>query len=436
MSRVISPQAHAFLRAEFAMNLGRGFLLMAFTLQLYRSSGDIWHNLVYVASEGVCAFFVPLFAANCVNRLGPSRLVSVCALAAAGVIAALGAAVWFAGPQADVLLAASVLIAMLNAAIRIAVFALVPALVQASGLADMNGRHQLSFQSGHLIGVSLAGVAMDHLGLGPSLLGVALVTVLASQLYGLAGAGLAAVLAGQGPVAGHHLRGFLRMLAPVIGSPMMVWIIVLGAADLIVVALFNLALPILIERNLPGHSSAVSVAGVFFALGAIALGAVVTRRDLDIPQLHGALLLMPVATLLTMLQLKLFSIYVYYPLALVMGAGTALHAVYFTTMLQGLVAPHLRAGFAAVRRMTSATLVGGCSSAFAAAYAHGGLDGACVAAAAVCAGIGLSSAAWVFTRANAARGRHADLPALFTRIAYGAPSAGTGSLPAKPVQTP
>ena len=435
MSRAISAHSQAFLRAEFAMNLGRGFLLMAFTLQLYRSSGDIWHNLVYVASEGVCAFIVPLFAAGWVNRLGPSRLVARCALGAACVIASLGAAVLLVGPQADVLLVASVIIAMLNAAIRIAVFALVPALVQSSGLADMNGRHQISFQSGHLIGVSLAGVAMDHVGLGPCLLVMALVTALASMHYGLAGDGLDESMSGQGLMAS-PLRGFLRLVVPVISSPMMVWIIVLGAADLIVVALFNLALPIVMERNLPGHASAVSAAGMVFALGAITLGMLVTRRDLDIPQLHPALLLMPVATMLVLLQLKLFSVYVYYPLAFVMGAGTALHSVYFTTMLQGLVAPRLRASFAAVRRMTSATLVGACSSAFAAAYAHGGLDGAALAATLVCAALGLGSVSWVAWRARAARGGHADLPELFSRIVSDAPSPAATPIPNKPVQPP
>jgi MFS family permease len=409
----ISRQALAFLMAEFAINSGRGFLLVAFTLQLYRSSGDIWHNLIYVTCDALFAFIVPLLAGSWVDRNGPEKLIVPATMGVAIVVTALA----LSQPQlhADLLLLASMLIGMLNAAVRIGVFVLVPALVQASGLTNMNGRHQVAFQSGHLLGVLAAGSLMDIVGLGPCLLAVAVSTTLATWFYARACIGLVVVL----PVRtyrGNLFSGFVRMLRPVVKSPIMVWIIVLGAADLIVVALFNLSLPLLVERYLASSPLAISVAGVLFASGSITLGWVVTRFNLEIYHLHRLLLLMPLVAIAIALQLIVFRTYFYFGLTYVLGFATALCTVYFTTTVQALVAPTLRGRFAAIRRMSSATLVGCCSYAFAAAYSKFGLSGATLAACVICIALALCSLAWVLWRYQAAHQLHADLTPEFAKI--------------------
>jgi MFS family permease len=415
MSQTINRQGADFLRAEFAMNLGRGFLLVAFTLQLFRGTGEIWHNLVYVASDALFMFVVPLLAGSWVDRHGPARLVKLCSVAAAAVLAALALVLQWRGTLPDAMLLASVLVGIANAGVRIGVFALVPSLVQASGLANMNGRQQVAFQSGHLVGVLAAGALVDRVGMAPCLIAVAATMAAAGWFYARATEGLA-VTAVQRSFSGSLLSGFARMLLPVMRSPVMAWIIVLGAADLVVVAQFNLALPLLVQRHLGGNSLAVSAAGVAFALGSMLLGALVSRHDLDIRHLHRALLAMPIVACAVAAQLLWFNLVGYFALTFVLGFMTALHTVYFTTTVQTLVAPALRGRFAAIRRMTSATLVGGCSYAFAVAYAGFEARGAVLATVAVSMALGACCLAWVLARDAGAKTSHVDLSDEFIKI--------------------
>lgn len=415
MSQSFGRPASDFLKAEFAMNLGRGFMLVAFTLQLFRASGDIWHNLIYVASDALFAFLIPLVAGSWIDRHGPGPLVYRSTIAASLVVAVFAASIQLWGLHPDGMLLVSVVVGVLNAGVRVGVFALTPSLVQSNSLANMNGRQQIAFQAGHLCGVLAAGTLLDRVGFSACLVAVAASMAVAGSFYWRASVGLVLVAPMRG-YSGSLLAGFARMLRPVVTSPMMIWIIVLGAGDLIVVALFNLALPLLVERQLGGSSLAVSAAGVSFALGSILLGLVVTRADLEIHQLHKALILMPVLAFATIVQLQFFHAYVYFALVFALGFATALHTVYFTTTVQALVEPSLRGRFAAIRRMTSATLVGSCSYAFAAAYAGMQIPGALLAAGTVCLALALGCLAWVILRADEARTTHVDLKSEFVRI--------------------
>ncbi|MFC5475235.1 MFS transporter [Paraherbaspirillum soli] len=415
MSPPIGQQAADFLKAEFAMNCGRGLLFVAFTVQLFRSSGDIWYNMIYVTSDALFAFVVPLVTGSWVDRHGPAQLVSRATAATSAILVMLALTLTIHGPHADIMLLASVLIGVLNSAIRIGVFVLVPTLVHASSLINMNGRHQLASQGGLLLGVLVAGAVMDRVGLVHCLFAIAAGTAVAGWFYARASTGLVATSA-KPTYSGNLFRGFARMLGTVMRSPEIIWVIVLGAADLVVVALFNLSLPLLVERHLDGRAMILSTVDVMFTLGSITLGWLVARHNLEIPQLHRVLLLMPIVAIATMLQLIFFEAYAYFLLVYVLGFATASHTVYFTTTVQALVAPELRGRFAAIRRMTSATLVGTCTYTFTAAYAGMGLPSAVTMATLICVALALCCLAWVLLRREAAKNTHADLAREFTKI--------------------
>lgn len=359
-----------FLLGEFFINIGRGYLLVLFTQLLFRESGSLWHNLFYILSEVLFAFLVPLMAGIWVDKRGPERLL-IFATAGMGLLALVSVLLTSSDSvSVNLILAISILSNVLNAAIRLGVFTLTPALTANNALIQINGRQQIAFQGGNLIGVLSAGLLMDQLAISYSfcLVGVMMV----GAVYGYAGATTGS---SKHEIAAprHH---FFTMLPLLWRSPMLIMLIVLGASDLIAINLFNLLLPIVTDRYFDGQSTALSLMDACFTLGAIAMGWYAGRRAIKGRQLHRYLLLMPVALVAVIAQIHYFSTPVCFLIMLILGFLVASYSVYFSAAIQALIPPALRGRFAALRRMISTLLVIVATFCFTLSFQYFGAKGA------------------------------------------------------------
>jgi MFS family permease len=385
----------AFLWGEFAINVGRGYLLVAFMQLLYRTSGGLWHNLLYVASETVFAFIVPFFVGAWVDRNGPGMLLRCSAVGMSAVLLVC------AGFTADRpitpagALFAALATGMLNAGVRVCVFTLLPALTATSDLMRTNGRQQVAFQLGNLVGVLLAGGLVDRIGSSMSFLLSTGFTGVAALCYVMATRGL--------DIASAQIRrstavGFLGLLPVLASKPMLVALFALGASDLVAISVFNLALPVLVATHFDGHSWALASVDSMFTAGSVLLGWVVARFALKGRQLHWLMMLMPGALIGVVLQMLWFDRWVCLGLAFATGFLVSSYTVYFSATIQALVPAGLRGRFAALRRMVSTCIVGVASYGFTASYARYGTQGAVTAATSIGLVVLLASVAWVLKR--------------------------------------
>ncbi|MEQ0777763.1 MFS transporter [Paraburkholderia tropica] len=391
-----STPVQAFLWGEFAINIGRGYLLIAFTQLLYRGSGGLWHNLFYVASDAFFAFAVPFIAGAWVDRHGCGVLLSRSALTQCALLllCAAGAAAGWLSPGG--VLGASLVTSALNASVRVCVFTLTPALAPVEGLMRINGRQQVAFQSGNLAGVLLAGVLLDRLGTAASFLMTGVCTALAACCY--ARAAVVDRAAGMGLPTHNPRAGFLQLAPALIRKPMLLALFALGAGDLVAVSIFNLTLPVLIARHFGGRSLALAGVDSAFTLGSVLLGWVVGRYALKGRQLHTLLLLMPLALGGFELQTVWFDQWVCVGLAFCTGVFVAAYSVYFSATVQALVPSSLRGRFAALRRMVSTTIVAGASYSFTLGYAHDGLRGANVVSLSIAVVVLATCTLWIIRR--------------------------------------
>jgi len=406
ISRVFKPVS-AFLWGEFALNVGRGYLLIMFTLLLFRTSGSLWNNLIYVTSDVLFAFAVPLIAGVWVDRKGPGVLLFWSVTVMSLVLLIGGLLAWGNGVSASHVLAASLITGMLNAAVRVCVFTLTPALVATHQLMQINGRQQVAFQLGNLSGVLLAGVLFDRIGLGASFLMVACFTAIASLCYRQATTGLARP--GDAPGFPPSLRaGFFQLLPALLQKKMLIALFALGASDLIAISMFNLMLPVLVTAHMGGESFALALVDSFYTAGSVVLGWMVGRFALRGRVLHPLLLLMPVVLLGAMLQTLWFNRITCFVVVFGLGFLVSSYTVYFSATIQALVPTTLRGRFAALRRMVSTIVVSGTSAIFAASYAHQGLVGAVGATAGIALLILAGCAGWVWMRRSAAEPQRAS----------------------------
>lgn len=369
-SNAMTVPIRKFLLGEFFINIGRGYLLVLFTQLLFRESGSLWHNLYYILSEVLFSFLVPLIAGIWVDKRGPKRLL-IFATAGIGLLSLASALLTSSsGTSVNLILAISILSNVLNAAIRLGVFTMTPELTANNALIQINGRQQIAFQGGNLIGVLLAGLLMDQLAINHSFYLVSV--MMAGAVYGYAG-----VITGSSKrvvVAPRH--HFFNMLPLLWRSPMLIMLIVLGASDLIAINMFNLLLPIVTKRYFHGQSTALSLMDACFTLGAIAMGWYAGRRAIKGGQLHRYLLLMPVALVAVIAQVQYFSTSVCFIIILLLGFLVASYSVYFSAAIQALIPPALRGRFAALRRMISTLLVIVATFCFTISFQYFGAKGA------------------------------------------------------------
>jgi MFS family permease len=398
----------AFLWGEFALNVGRGYLLIVFTLLLFRTSGSLWNNLLYVTSDVLFAFAVPLIAGVWVDRKGPGMLLFWSVALMSLMLLVCGLLALGEGVSAGNVLAASLITGMLNAAVRVCVFTLTPALVARHELMQINGRQQVAFQLGNLSGVLLAGALFDRIGLGASFFIVACFTAIASVCYRQAATGLARPSDTLG--FNRSLRaGFFQLLPALRQKKILIALFALGASDLIAISMFNLMLPVLVTTHLDGESFALALIDSFYTAGSVVLGWMVGRFALRGRMLHPLLLLMPVVLLGTTLQTLWFNRITC--LAVVFGLGFLVpsYTIYFSATIQALVPASLRGRFAALRRMVSTIVVSGTSATFAASYASQGLVGAVWATLGIALAIFAGCTAWVWMRRSSAEPQSADI---------------------------
>ncbi|WLG85678.1 MFS transporter [Pseudomonas cucumis] len=395
-ARILVPVT-AFLWAEFALNVGRGYLLIVFTLLLYRTSGSLWNNLVYVTSDVLFAFVAPLLAGVWVDRKGPGGLLFRSVTLMSLVLLVCGGLAWGNEVSAASVLAASLITGMLNACVRVCVFTLTPALAAKHELMQINGRQQVAFQLGNLSGVLLAGALFDQIGLGASFLIVAAFTAMASLGYRQAVIGLARP--SDIPGFTRNLRaGFFQLVPALFQKKMLIALFALGASDLIAISMFNLMLPVLVTTHFGGQSFALAIVDSFYTVGSVVLGWMVGRFALKGRELHPLLLLMPVVLLSTMLQSIWFNRITCFVVVFGLGFLVSSYTVYFTATIQALVPAALRGRFAALRRMVSTVVVSGTSAIFAASYANQGLVGAVWATMGIALAILAGGIGWVWMR--------------------------------------
>lgn len=361
-----------FLLGEFFMNVGRGYLLVLFIQLLFRESGALWHNLIFILSEVLFSFAVPLVAGIWVDRHGPGRLLTLSA-SGMGLLAIVSAAMASIFPlSVNIILAISIISNMLNAAIRLGVFTLTPALTAHNGLIQINGRQQVAFQGGNLLGVLSAGLLIDHLPIAYSFCLVCLMML--GAVYGYAGA----TSGSQKPDVAVPRHRFFTLVPLLWRSPMLIMLIVLGASDLVAINVFNLMLPILTDRYFHGQSTAFSIMDACFTVGAILMGWYTGRRAIKGRKLHRYLLLMPLALIVAVSQIAFFNAALCFVAMLILGFLVASYSVYFSAAIQALIPPTLRGRFAALRRMISTLLVMVATSLFTFSFQHFGAQGAIV----------------------------------------------------------
>ncbi|WP_210484340.1 MFS transporter [Pantoea ananatis] len=359
-----------FLLGEFFNNIGRGYLLVLFTQMLFRESGALWHNLFFIISEVLFSFIVPLIAGIWVDKHGPGRLLFI---ASSGmVLLAVFSAVLTHHAIAPVglILVISIASNVFNAAIRLGVFTLTPALTKANSLIQINARQQIAFQGGNLTGVLLAGLLMDHLAMSYSFCLVA--AVMTAAVYGYRGA---TVNASRPDITAprHH---FFALLPHLWRSPMLIMLIILGACDLIAINLFNLLLPLITKYYFNGQSTALSLMDASFTFGAIIMGWYAGRHAIKGRKLHPYLLMMPFALVATIMQIHFFSAALCFLFMLLLGFFVASYSVYFSAAIQALIPSSLRGRFAALRRMISTLLVILSALFFTFSFQHFGMPGA------------------------------------------------------------
>lgn len=398
----------AFLWGEFALNAGRGYLLIMFTLLLFRTSGSLWNNLLYVTSDVLFAFAVPLFAGVWVDRKGPSMLLFWSVTLTSLMLLVCGLLACGEGVSAGNVLAASLITGMLNAAVRVCVFTLTPALVASHELMQINGRQQVAFQLGNLSGVLIAGALFDRIGLGASFFIAACFTAIASVCYRQAAAGLARP--SDSLNFSPSLRaGFFQLLPALRQKKILIALFALGASDLIAISMFNLMLPVLVTTHLGGESFALSLIDSFYTAGSVLLGWMVGRFALRGRMLHPLLLLMPVVLFGTTLQALWFNRITCLMVVFGLGFLVPSYTIYFSATVQALVPASLRGRFAALRRMVSTIVVSGTSAAFAASYASQGLVGAVWATLGIALAIFAGCAGWVLMRRSSAKPQSANV---------------------------
>ncbi len=352
---------------------------------------------------------MPAVAGSWVDRNGPRRLIARSALTAGLSVAVFATISMLRDLSPNALLLLSFVWGILNGALRVGVFALTPALVGQSELSSINGRQQVAFQAGQLAGVLSGGALLDRIGMAGSLGLIGACMAAAAAFYSRASLGWR-VDATCSAVIGPPSLG--ELIGCVVRSPAVMAVVLLGTADAVVIALFNLTLPLIGERHLGGGSALVAVIGAIYACGAMAFGWAVKRFALDIHHLHKSILLMPILAVAAVSQLQFFAFPVYVVVAAALGAATALYTIYFTTTVQAIVSVSIRGRFAAIRRMVSAIVVGTCSLVFAASYSHAGTAMASFVAALTCLVILGASIAWTVSRVEQSKTRHCDLQAM------------------------
>jgi uncharacterized membrane protein YuzA (DUF378 family) len=277
-----------------------------------------------------------------------------------------GAIGWKVGPTTQLVLVISTIYQIVNAAIRVCIISLTPALVDQKKLTETNGWLTVVFQGGYVSGVICSGVLLDYIGFSFSLVVAALSSFFASYAYMNVTRGIS--LENIEGLGGRQSITFGRMLRRILASPKVVWLIVIGAIDLILIGLFNMSSPPLVARFLGGSSTALADVGIVFASGSIFMGFIIGKYKLSAATLERWLWLPPVLFSFISVEFVYFNLISYLFLAFFFGASVALLTVYCTSIVQEIVPSTMRGRFSAVRRMTSGSLVSLAAWFFASGY--------------------------------------------------------------------
>jgi MFS family permease len=361
-----SPAVKALLWGEFAINFTRGFLLLLFTQQLFRMSGSLWLNLFYIVSESALLFLVPLTIGNLIDRYGVKPFL-VCSVFIMGLTLLIGSMVGLnIGPTFQLVLVVSTIFQAVNAAVRVCVVSITPALVDPKKLTTINGWMTAAFQGGHVSGVICSGVLLDHIGFSLSLLITSATALLACYAYANVSRGN--TIENSEGFGSNSGVTFWQVLRRVLASPTVIWLIVIGAIDLILIGLFNLSRPPLVAKYLEGSSTALANTGIVFAFGSLFMGLIIGNFKLSITILERWLWLPPILFTFILLEYVYFNLMSYLFLGFCFGASVALLSIYCTSYIQEIVPTNMIGRFSAVRRMTSGTLVSLATWFFASGY--------------------------------------------------------------------
>jgi MFS family permease len=261
---------------EFAINAGRGALTLVLGAILYEQTGGVWAFALAFLSDFLVAIFIQGIAGSMVDKHGPGKILNITLTLSCCILAVCWVAMLNLEETATLIFSCAVLLSVFRPFIRTSVFSLLPALFSESALQKANGTTSLAFQLGQFAGMLIAGATLE---LGSNELAI-FVILMTFSVSAISYFSLSLTHLNTKPTSNvtskyigwKSIRALVRQGAVLRGC-------VIGSIDYALIAVFNLLLAPVVAHNFDNLSRWLGILDAAFAVGAIAAGVFVIKKN-------------------------------------------------------------------------------------------------------------------------------------------------------------